>query len=171
MGMVMEGSCRHREQRISVFHMAELGEKGNKRATLMCSCSLFLPLPQDHAPNSYPQEPRGSGYGIPRELFGENMVIGRLQSVNCPLPAARQSMEGRGEERGPCTNCQDVANQLGDGADGGRHTEELIIDWLRRMETVVLGAQESVCLFLNHSGAYVRVPLAQSLGVLLPAPN
>lgn len=53
------------------------------------------------------------------------------------------------------------------------HTEEVIVDWVRQMETGVLGAQESVCPSCTRSGADIvmRVPWAPSLGLLLPAPN
>lgn len=35
------------------------------------------------------------------------------------------------EGRGGRANCQDVANPLGDGLDGEKDTEELIIDWFK----------------------------------------
>jgi len=71
-------------------------------------------------------------------------------ATNC-LPARQSMGEGR-EGRGARTNSQDVADHLGDGLDTERHREELILDWLRQMETVVLGGQEYVCPFCNHSG-------------------
>lgn len=65
-------------------------------------------------------------------------------------------MEGRrwGPRGGKecCANCQDVADQLGDGLDRERHTEELIIGGLKLMEKMFLGAQECRCPFHNHSG-------------------
>lgn len=72
----------------------------------------------------------------------------------CQLPPTACQLErawGRRGGRGACTNSQDVADHLGDGLDTEGHPE-LILDWLRQMETVVLGDQECVCPFCNHSG-------------------
>ena len=139
----------------------------------MCSCFLFLPLPQSDATNSSPQEPRGSGYGIPWQLFGENMVIGGL--AVCPLPNSCRMTECRGWAKGrrppPLLTVSMWPTSCG---VEGRWRETYGRAEYRSVEadqTVVLGAQGSLCPFHNHSGEEgVSTPLAQSLGLLFPAP-